>query len=230
MDMKAATRLAKRLAGCGFGALGGFHPGPGDCVPALPDGMPARTLLLVGNAGRALWPSLSAAPEMADGASDPLDRYTRRALAGIAGEFGMTALFPFDGPPYHPFQQWGLKAGGFSVSPLGVLVSAVHGPWAGFRAAFLSAETFGTFEMNGRPGPCETCAEKPCLAACPANAVTRDGYDVPSCIAYLRENAPADCMAGCLARRACPYGQAFAPEQDQAALHMRSFLDLAAGG
>lgn len=226
MDIKRATQLSKVLARSGFIALGGFHPDPADCVSDI-GSAPARTLVLIGNAGPDLWPQFTASAEFGDGASDPLDRFTRRILSAIAEDFGFAPVFPFDGPPYHPFQQWALKAGGFSQSPLGVLVHDAYGPWAAFRAAFVSSEEFGTFELNGRSGPCETCTDKPCLAPCPVGAVTRDGYDVAACLGYLRQTPAADCFAGCLARRACPYGADFAQGADQAAHHMKAFVGLA---
>ena len=227
MDIRRATQLSKVLARSGFIALGGFHPEPADCVPVDANDTPARTVFLIGNAGPALWPHFEASPEYGDGENNPFDRFCRRVLSGVADDFGFTPLYPFDGPPWHPFQQWAAKAGGFSRSPLGVLAHGTYGPWAAFRAAFLSAETFGTFEANGLPGPCGSCADKPCLAACPVDAVTARGYDVPLCRDHLNENPSADCFAGCRARLACPYGADFAQVSDQATHHMRAFLDLA---
>jgi hypothetical protein len=227
LDLRDATQLSKVLARSGFVALGGFHPGPADCVPDVGRNVPGRTLLLIGNAGPALWSQFTASAEYGDGKSDPLDRFTRRILSAIAIDFGLAPVFPFHGPPYHPFQQWALKAGGFSQSPLGLLAHGSYGPWAAFRAAFVSGEEFGTFELNGKPGPCEACADKPCLTPCPVDAVTRNGYDVAACIAHLRENTAADCMAGCLARRACPYGAEFAQGSDQAGHHMQAFRGMA---
>lgn len=188
-------------------------------------GLPTRTLLLIGSAGPALFDAFTESPEASDGRPDPLDRYTARLLRDIADEFGLTPVFPFDGPPWHPFQAWALRAGGFSPSPVGVLCHAAFGPWAAFRAAFLSAERFGTFEQNGKPGPCGTCEEKPCIAACPADALSLEaGYDVPRCREYLKANRKAHCRAGCLARRACPFGRQFAQSEGQAKFHMTSFL------
>ncbi|AXS42336.1 hypothetical protein D1F64_00670 [Breoghania sp. L-A4] len=227
MHLSDATRLSKRLAGAGFLALGGFHPRADDSVPAQ-GGAPARTLLLIGNAGPALWQRFSASPEYADGAGNPLDRFTRRVLSAIAAHFGFTPLFPFDGPPYHPFQGWALRAGGFSRAPMGVLAHEIYGPWAAFRAAFVSTERFGTFRMNGVAGPCESCTEKPCIAACPAGALTPTAYDVPLCHARLMRDHAGDagCILGCMARLACPHGAEFTQTPEQARHHMRSFVEL----
>ncbi|MBA5778663.1 hypothetical protein H2509_16150 [Stappia sp. F7233] len=225
MDLARATRLSKALARARFIALGGFHPEPEDRVPPCGSTLrPTRTLLLIGSAGSALFDAFSASPEASDGKPDPLDRYTARLLRDIADEFGFTPVFPFDGPPWHPFQAWAMRAGSFSPSPVGVLCHATFGPWAAFRAAFLSPERFGTFEANGAPGPCPSCEGKPCIAACPADALSLEaGYDVPRCREHLKANRDATCHTGCLARRACPIGREFAQTERHAGFHMKAF-------
>jgi hypothetical protein len=227
MDLAAATRFSKKLVAAGFLSFGGFHPEDSDQVPDLASGQPARTLLMIGSTGPNLWPVLQAAPEGSDGKADPMDRFTRRVLGSLAGEFGFTALFPFDGPPYHPVQRWALKCGGFSRSPFGLLAHRTYGPWAGLRAVFLSPEHFGTFENTDKAGPCGTCPDKPCLDACPVSAITFDkGYDVPRCLAHLRNTPDASCWSGCLARHACPVGTGHRPSPENARFHMESFTAL----
>src|SRR5207244_8905062 len=98
--------------------------------------------LLVGSGGRALFARFRASPESADGAADPLDRYTRRtvvaALAGVltseAGAAGR-AFFPFVGSaPVLPFQRLGRAAGLAVPGPLGLQIHPVFGPWWSYRA------------------------------------------------------------------------------------------------
>ncbi|MEM5583631.1 hypothetical protein WNZ15_14295 [Roseibium sp. AS2] len=223
----AAAVFEKDLAAAGFLCLGGFAPGVGDSVPALAGGDRPNTLLLVGSTGPSIWPVLTKSPEWADGAADPLDRYTARVLGALAQSHGFEALFPFEGPPYHPFQQWAAACGGFSPSPMGVLAHRDFGPWAGFRAAFLTAGTLDAPRGADGSGPCETCADKPCLAACPANALSlSEGYDVPRCRDHLSQSRAFDCWSGCLARRACPYGTPHRQDPASARFHMESFIGL----
>lgn len=225
MDAAGATRLAKQLARSGFLALGGFHPVTADAAPEAAPGKPTRTLLLIGNAGPALWNILRDAPESRDIYPDPLDRFTRRILTEVAEDFGLGVAFPFGGPPWHPFQRWALKVGHFSPSPVGVLAHAVYGPWVAFRAALLSQDLFGTFQAGGRPGPCVNCRTKPCIQACPAEALSEEhGYDVPRCRVHVTASPGAVCLTGCLARRACPVGMTYAQTPDQAKFHMTAFL------
>jgi len=227
MDLAAATRFSKKLVAAGFLSVGGFHPDEPGELPETASGAVARTVLVIGSTGTGLWPAFRASPEASDGKPDPMDRYTRRVLSDLAAEFNFLPLFPFEGPPFHPFQQWALRCGGFSRSPFGVLAHVKYGPWAGLRAAFLSPERFGTFEALETPGPCVTCREKPCLSACPAEAIqSGTGYDVPRCLQYLRETPEAACWSGCLARHACPAGTEFTPSADNARFHMESFVKL----
>ena len=79
-------------------------------------------------------------------------------------------------------------------------------------------------DLPERPAnPCETCAETPCLTACPVDALSAEqGYDVAACHGYL-DTAP-DCMSrGCAARRACPVSQTYARQSAQSAFHMAAF-------
>ncbi|TYC53720.1 hypothetical protein FMN50_14220 [Rhodobacterales bacterium] len=227
MMKPAAATLDQDLAAAGFLLLGSFSPGPEDRIPDLAHGHRAATLLLIGSTGPTLWPKLIESPEFADEAPDPLDRYTRRTLLGTALKYGFDVLFPFEGPPYHPFQQWALACGSFSRSPMGVLAHRDFGPWSGFRAVFLSREPLWENTLEDRPGPCEACEDKPCIAACPADALSSEtGYDVPKCRAHLEKGRALDCWTGCLARQACPVGQNHLQAPDNAQFHMESFVGL----
>jgi hypothetical protein len=227
MTTPAFATLKDDLADAGFLVMGGFEPGEKDAVPPLADGNVPRTLILIGSTGPSLGPALRRSPEHADNQPDPLDRYTRRTLSNIGSRFGFTVLFPFEGPPYHPFQRWAMRCGGFSQSPLGVLAHIEFGPWSGFRAVFLSPLQTQGFLQSGKAGPCETCVDKPCLGICPVNAVSLNGdYDVAGCRTHLAQNPDADCWAGCLARRACPFGTDHTPPAETARFHMKSFVGL----
>jgi hypothetical protein len=216
--------IGAALARAGFRLVGGFTPETGDAVPEVAPGVPTACLMLVGSLSSELFPRFDESPEARDSAPDPLDRYTRRVLTPIAGAAGLAPVFVFDGPPYHPFQRWALRVGGFSPSPMGLLAHERFGPWLALRAAFLTSDAMG--ETGPRPGdgPCPSCAARPCMAACPAGALGPGGYDVPRCLAHLEATPDAACHSGCLARRACPVGSAFAQDPEAGAFHMRSFL------
>ena len=204
---------------------GGFHPNAEDAVPPLPDGAPARTLILVGNAGLALWDVFAASPEARDGAADPLNRWSERVVGEIAARFGGQALYPFGGPPYRPFVAWAKRGEPVAESPLGMLIHPDHGLWHAYRGALALPEALALPPRDRRPRPCDSCVERPCLAACPVGAFTEAGYAVERCASHVADPAGADCLdLGCRARRACPVGVEAYYQPSQARFHMTAFM------
>ena len=218
-------RVAQQAAAVGIALRGAFHPAKSDGVPALPDGAPAGTLVLAGFVGRRQWPAFAASPEASDGHSNPLDRWSRRIIGGLALELGAVALYPFEGPPWLPFQRWATRAEPAHRSALGMLIHPDWGLWHSYRGALAFAERLALPEWVDRPSPCDACAAKPCLSACPVGAFSLERYDVAACAGHLRSAAGQDCMElGCRARDACPVGAENRLERDQAGFHMRAFL------
>ena len=218
-------RIAVALEPLGLTLRGGFQPGPEDAVPALRDGSSAGTLLLVGNAGPAMWQAFRAAPEAADGAPNPLDRWIARSLDPLAGDLGAEACFPSDGPPYLPFQRWAAKAEGLKASPLGILIHPRFGLWHAYRGALAFREALPLPARPEVPCPCDGCAERPCLQGCPVGAFAAGSYAVADCLDHLGRPEGQDCLAlGCRARRACPIGRDSLYDPRQAAFHMSAFV------
>ncbi|HUL08439.1 MAG TPA: hypothetical protein VLV76_19085 [Candidatus Acidoferrum sp.] len=221
MDLLEIERL---VVAHGLHLRGGFHPTDEDGVPALPDGQVPATLLLIGNVGGSLWPAFSQSVEAGDGAPDPLNRWTERVIGGIARAVGATPLYPFGGPPYLPFQRWAMRADPVAPSPLGILIHPDYGLWHAYRGALAFAEQLALPPRAERPRPCDSCAGRPCLSACPVGAFTAQGYDVPACLVQIASPPGKACMAaGCLARRACPVGSAYGYGEAQAGFHMAAF-------
>lgn len=219
--MSSVERLTINLANHGLIVRGGFHPVSADEVPGDP-----ATLVLVGNAGPAMWRAFEVAraeSRYADSAN-PLDDWVSDVLSEAAAGLGATALFPSGGPPHLPFQRWAQRAEPVYPSLLGVLIHPDYGLWHAYRGALAFAERLELPAPDTRPRPCDSCADKPCLTACPVDAFGPDGYDVPACVAHVTKPEGADCMdLGCRARRACPVGQSFIYEPANAAFHMAAF-------
>lgn len=191
----------------------------GVALDGLPEGVAAMALL--GCLEPGFWTRFKEQPEFQDGLPDPMDRWSRRAVGGLAELLGAQAYFPFGGPPHHPFVQWALASGRAHVSPAGLLVHDEAGLWLSFRGALGFAEAFD--RPAPPPSPCESCAERPCASACPVGALKGDRYDVASCKEDLDRDGN-DCMArGCAARRACPVGRSHGRLEAQSAFHMRAF-------
>ena len=64
------------------------------------------SIALVGNVGSSYWDLFNQSAEFGDGGRDPLDRWSRRIAGDIAAQFALTPIYPFEGPPYYPFQRW----------------------------------------------------------------------------------------------------------------------------
>lgn len=196
--------------------LGGFNT---EREPDLPDG--TRTLLLLGPAEPGFWPFFTAQPEWQDRLPDPMDRWSRRVIGGIACDLGAEALFPFGGPPHHPFYQWALRTGRAWESPVRLLVHDRAGLFVSYRGALALRERLVL--QSPRPRPCDACP-RPCLSACPVGALTAEGYNLGKCHDFLNIPEGQGCMTlGCAVRRSCPVSQSYARLPEQSAYHMRQF-------
>ena len=212
------------IAPTGLIVRGGLHPRPADQVPPLPGGGATATLVVVGNAGPAMWRRLAAQGIDPDH-RHALDSWSRRVISGVAEALGAHPLFPFGGPPWHPFQRWAQRAEPVWPSPIGPLIHPDYGLWHAYRGALAFAATLELPPRAERPNPCESCAERPCLQTCPVDALKPGAYDVPACVEHISAAAGRDCAElGCRARRACPEGRAYIYQPEQAAFHMRAFI------
>ncbi len=215
--MRYAT-IVEALGPFGLIARGGFRPVGEDGVPGDP-----HCLVMVGNAGPDVWPVFEAA--RTDG-PNPMNRWTRAVLDDVAQRLGADPHYPFDGPPWLPFQRWAQRAEAVYPSPIGMLIHHEHGLWHAYRGALaFDHEVEGLPERDDRPSPCESCADKPCLTTCPVAAFDGERYDVEACAGHLRTPEGADCLdLGCRARRACPVGRDAVYVPAQARFHMDAFL------
>jgi hypothetical protein len=189
----------------------------------FPDDKPCCAL--VGNVGSSYWKDFSGSAEYRDGLDDPLDRWSRRIAGTLAAEFALQPVYPFEGPPYYPFQQWARRAEGLAQSPLGIMMHVEHGLWHSYRFGLLGTDFDVAAVSNPLESPCLTCTDRPCLRACPVDAFDGAEYDVESCAAFLRGTPDADChRRGCLARNACPVAPGLRYVPEQSAFHLRAFL------
>ena len=195
---------------------GAFHPGPDDMTP---EG--TETLVLL-SPSPSFWAALKASPEGQDGQPDPVDRWSRRTLTVLAQQLNAQAIFPFGGPPHHPFIGWAQRSGSTWASPVTLLVNAHQGMMISFRGALALRERLDL--PNAPEKPCAAC-HKPCQTACPVNALTATGYDVAVCKAHATSPEGETCRThGCLVRRACPISAKAERTPEQSAHHMEYFL------
>ncbi len=187
----------------------------------------AQSIVMVGVAGSAFWPVFKKSQEFLDGEVDPLDRWSKRIGDLIANEFSVQAVFPFEGPPYHPFIAWAKRCETVHSSKMGFSIHPEYGLWHAFRFALL----FPTKQQNlkakiSNENPCLNCADSPCLTHCPVNAYSEKGFDADECFDYLHQNEQGECRTqGCIARRSCPEGAEFRYIPEHAEFHMNAFYD-----
>ncbi|VVT07471.1 Ferredoxin [Hoeflea sp. EC-HK425] len=229
-DADPVSAIAAALEPSGLVPRGWFVTEPG-LAPLLSDGASARAICLVGHFGGGFWPVFKAWWQNHPGLSEPLDSWSRAVIDPVTATLGCEAVYPSD-RPWYPFQQWAMAAEGLKASPLGMLVHPEFGLWHGYRGAMLmdefALERLGNRAPSGPPvamHPCEGCAEKPCLSACPVNAFTGSGFAAADCRRSLASEAGlSTCMdVGCQARDACPVGRKHRFSADQVRFHMAAF-------
>jgi hypothetical protein len=191
-------------------------------APDIAGRMGAKSVIMVGHFGSAMWPHFSKWRQSRPDMANPLDTWSKEILNGIAMHMGAVAVFPSD-QPYQPFQQWAKRAEGLSASPLGLLIHPQYGLWQAFRGALLFDREIGFPHQAPLACPCDTCLGKPCLAACPVEAFDGTGFAADRCRDHL-SNDGTQCMdMGCKARLACPVGREHTYLQDQQRFHMAAF-------
>ena len=222
------AEIGMALARHGLRLRGGFAIAAGEDAPSGPGGAAARSVLLVGHAGGEMWPHFTAwLAVQPDGLPDPLDRWSKFIIGTVAQSFAARPVFPSDAP-YMPFQQWAMRAEGLQQSPLGILMHPEFGLWHAFRGALLFDVSLEIPELAHKVShACDSCAEKPCLSACPVSAFASGRFAVDACRSHVRSDAGEVCgEAGCMARNACPVGVGYRYSPDQQAFHQHAFARL----
>ena len=199
--------ILNRIRRESFTPLGWFSPS---------DMGTTRFVILIGNAGPDMFRRFHR-----EGRGS-VDEWTRGVVGPLAADLDARAVFPFD-VPHQPFLSWARRGGAGHVSPLGLNIHPTYGLWHAYRAALFFPVEFDLPRMVAGAHPCETCALKPCLSACPVSAFDGKSYDVEACGVHVNAEAN-DCMeGGCLARRACPIGVQYQYAKPQAQFHMQAF-------
>lgn len=216
------------VAAADRGSQGGHNHGAISDTPlseSPPSDNPHGSLILLGTA-HSFWPQFQTSPEWADGAPNPIDRWSTRVLTTLAAQLGARARFPFGGPPYEPFIKWAQQSARFFTSPSQMLVHDAHGMMISLRGALEFEDRFPIPAPARTAPPCDSCATQPCLSTCPVAALPKGGpYDVAACGSHLSQPAGAPCLSqGCLARRACPLSAGAHRAPAQNAHHMQAFL------
>ena len=172
-------------------------------------------LILIGNAGPALWRAVCA--EGRHGA-DPIDdfsiRHVTRWFAQHCHGHHSHRLYPGNAPV--DLQTLGRLAGWHHPSPFKIGIHAERGTWFAYRVALLADTHLPLTTAPATPSPCTACKDTPCITACPADAMAGGDFALDACIGYRRQSG-SRCASTCLARLACPVGAAH--RYDTAQIH-----------
>ncbi len=163
-----------------------------------------RQLILLGHAGRRLWESVKAAEVDRE---HPIDDFTvrtvRRWFAEEYPQHAYDVIYP--GTHAIGLQRLGQLAGWHHATPFMVGIDARWGSWFAYRAVILADTAFAPTGPEESEHPCNSCKDKPCIAACPASALAGGQFDLDRCIGYRRQ-AGSRCRETCIARVSCPVG------------------------
>jgi len=219
------ANVAAELDWHGLILRGGFSFSPDDNAPSGPSGAPAKSVLLVGQAGDAPWPHFQRwRQSQPQDLANPLDTWAREVIGDVAARFGARAVSPSD-RPYLPFQRWAMRAEGLKPSPLGILMHPEYGLWHAYRGALLFDVEISIQAPHGSIHLCDACPGKPCLKSCPVDAYSTSGFAYEICRDHVRGASGETCRTGgCLDRNACPFGTGYRYRPDAQAFHMAAFI------
>jgi len=206
----------------GLSVRGGFHVTESDALKGF------KSIVMIGNAGPDMWLRFKSDIAETQRAADknPLDQWTKKIVIEKADNLQAKAIFPFQGPPYYPFQQWAMKSENLFASPIGMLIHPDYGLWHAYRAALGFNKQINIPRIKKQNNPCENCTDKPCLSTCPVKAFDQYGYNDNACAVYLKTNEGGkSCMQhSCQARLACPVGRDYHYSRGHGRFHMNKFL------
>lgn len=160
-------------------------------------------LVMFGNGGRQFWQSLH---EQEPAEVNPVDEFSRYLAQQFLHDFldAPSAFMLYPGSLPVPLQRLGVVAGWQHSSPLGIGINQHYGLWFAYRVAFLVDIELPVTEKLAGDSPCLTCEDKPCVSACPVQAVSADEpFAIHPCMDF-RVQANSLCAEQCLSRLACP--------------------------
>jgi len=180
-------------------------------------------LILIGHGGQLLWKKINSS---SFDSNNPIDDYSRlqtemffsRHFSTDDFEIIFPALTSSEKQKSIGLQKLGEIIGWHNESPFRVGINQEWGSWFAYRAVVLAKSDYLVNQNDQALSPCSQCETKPCIQACPANALVGDGLDLDQCISY-RKKADSKCKGRCLARMACPVAKEHQYEIDQIQYH-----------
>jgi hypothetical protein len=163
-----------------------------------------KQLILIGHAGRKMWEAVKAS---GIDSQDPIDDFTVRTVQQWFAACQPHNRYDIVYPGTRPIglQSLGKLTGWHHASPFMVGIDNEWGTWYAYRAAVLADTAFEPTRPVESASPCDSCSDKPCIAACPAGAMDGGRFDMRTCAAYRMQDE-SRCRDTCVARISCPVG------------------------
>jgi hypothetical protein len=172
-----------------------------------------RQLILIGHAGTTLWNTIKDAGLVSE---NPIDDFSvdtfRRWFADRFPGSRHHILYP--GDIQVGLQALGKMAGWHHPSPFMIGIREDWGTWYAYRVAALADTDLAPTPARQSASPCERCVDQPCIAACPAGAMSGGNFALARCVDY-RKGAASRCRTTCIARISCPVGKAHRYSDEQ---------------
>lgn len=170
----------------------------------VPDLSRFKQLIMFGHGGTRMWESVQQSEFAGD--DHPIDSFSvnivKQYFADTCSGSSFEILYPHSSRMV-PLQKLGVLAGWHNASPFRIGINAEWGSWFAYRAVVLADTEFkATLKMDA-PSPCDSCEEKPCITACPADALSGNDGALKPCIDY-RLTKDSKCKDRCFSRLACP--------------------------
>ncbi len=185
-------------------------------------------LILLGHGGKKLWQQI---PKSYFSQTNPIDNYSidcfkqwkSKQTTQQKDMIQSNLLYPSHTTYHFNLQDLGNKVGWHNSSLLKVGINREFGLWFAYRLLVLTNTQFKSSIVNRTENICLTCSEKPCINACPVNAVTESNYHWQDCFSY-RKQENSLCKKQCLARTSCPIALENKYDDQQMAYHYQLSL------
>jgi epoxyqueuosine reductase len=176
-------------------------------------------LILIGHAGQSLWDKVKASNFVS---IDPIDVYSKHHTTEFFRQYfseqDYEIVFPTKNQTSIGLQALGKIVGWHNESPFRVGINQKWGSWFAYRAVVLIKANYLTSAPMSDESPCNNCVEKPCIAACPANALVENSLDIVLCTGY-RMQSDSQCKDRCIARMTCPIAKEHQYKLEQIGYH-----------
>ena len=153
-----------------------------------------QTIILLSPAYN-FWPIFKKSDEYHQKIIDPIDTWSKRVISNIAIKVSAEPKFPFGKNFGAPFFEWAKLSGEAWDSPIGMLVHSKMGLMVSYRGALIFDQKI-KLRKRYPEKPCIKCIKKPCINACPIDALTPEGYDIQSCYDFLDTNIVLEIKKG----------------------------------